>query len=61
VVAAAICFLMLRMLPPSAVLTTSSLAAGFASYVACMFLIDRVALLDDFSTMRRLLLSGSSA
>ena len=61
VVAAAICFLMLRMFPPSAVLTTSSLAAGFASYVACMFLIDRVALLDDISTMRRLLMSGSSA
>jgi PST family polysaccharide transporter len=60
-IAAAICFLVLRMYPPSAVLTTSSLAIGFASYVACMFLIDRAALLDDLGTMRRLLLSRSPA
>jgi len=61
VIAAAICFLMLRMFPPSSVLTTASLAIGFASYVACMFLIDRAALLDDLGTMRRLLLSRSPA
>ena len=61
VIAAAICYLVLRMAPPSAALTISGLAIGFASYVACMFLIDRVALLDDFSTMRRLLLSRSAA
>jgi hypothetical protein len=54
-VAAGGCLLVLRLLSSSPGSTLLSLAIGLAIFTACMFLIDRKSLVDDWSIMRRIM------
>jgi O-antigen/teichoic acid export membrane protein len=48
------CLLVLRLLPSSPSSTLASLAIGLAIFAACMFLIDRKNLADDWNIIRRI-------
>jgi O-antigen/teichoic acid export membrane protein len=54
-VAAGSCLLALRLLSSGASSTLLSLAIGLAIFAACMFLIDRKSLADDWNIMRRIM------
>jgi O-antigen/teichoic acid export membrane protein len=60
-VAVGACLAMLRLLSPSLASTLVCLAAALAVYTACMFLIDRKGLTDDWNIARRLMKGPGSA
>jgi hypothetical protein len=60
-VAAGACLAMLRLLSPSLASTLVCLAEALAVYMACMFLIDRKGLTDDWNIARRLMKGPGSA
>jgi len=54
-------FLLLIKEYPSATWTFTCLGAGFSVYMVCMALIDRKNLIEDWSTIRRILSRRSLA
>jgi hypothetical protein len=60
-VAASGCVAMLHWLRPSLAATLVSLAAGLAVFTACMFLVDRKGLTEDWDVVRRLMRRAGGA